>query len=98
MPVYLHDPSEDLDYTIDYSEELDAVGSPSDTIAASSFSIEGHGGSPAPSLDAQVDETDRTTVTVSNLELGEIYRLKNVTTTTQGRVLTRAVTIRCEHR
>lgn len=97
MSVKTQDPAEELDWTCDYSGELDSVGSPSDTISSSTFTIEG-GGSPSPTLEDQIDTADTTSINVKGLQWGQHYYLRNLTVTTQGRTLKRSQTIRCEHR
>ncbi len=93
----LQDPSERLDYTIDYRGELDQ-GSPSDVIADSSWSISPDGDSPGPELSAAAVGGTLVTVKVAGLAQGRVYRLTNRVTTQQGLTLERTVTIRCQNR
>ncbi|MHA7839861.1 MAG: phage fiber-tail adaptor protein [bacterium] len=96
-PYRVQDPAEELDWTCDYAAEMDSVGSPSDTISSSTFTIEG-GGSPAPVLEDQVNTADTTSINVKGMTLGEVYHLRNAVTTSQGRLLKRSTTIRCTDR
>lgn len=96
-PYRTQDPNETQDWTLDYQLEMDAVGSPSDAIASSTWTIEG-GGSPTPVLSGQVDTADTTTIFVSGVEFSEVYLLRNRVTTNNGRTYQRSITIRGEHR
>ncbi len=97
MPYRLIDPDEKLDYSCDWSTFLDDGGSPSDTIATSSWSIT-DAGSPAPVLSGQTNTTNSATTFVAGCTLGEVYRLSNKIVTAQGRTAERTITLRCEQR
>lgn len=99
MPYVLIDPQETLDYSCDWSIFLDDVGSPSDTIDTSQWSIFPQEGSPqAPDLSGALNSNGITTIKVTNALVGQVYRLSNKVVTAQGRTAERSVTLRCEQR
>ena len=100
MPYVLIDPQETLDYSCDWSLLLDDVGSPSDTIDTSTWSITPQLGSPqAPDLSGATEANGIATIKVTNAgPIGSVYRLSNKVVTAQGRTAERSVTLRCEHR
>ncbi len=93
----LHRQTEDLDYAIDWTAELDDQGSPSDTISSSIWDLVGpdDGSSPSPELhsDSINQATGQTITFVRNLQRG-VYRLRNYMTTTSNRVHQKEITIR----
>lgn len=100
MTVAYHGPGEDLDYSHDWSADLDAQGSPSDTIASSSWVLTGpdDGGSPSPSAHDASTTGNTVSVFVNNLQVGGVYELRNVMATAAGRQFEHAWTIRCGYR
>lgn len=99
MAYLLIDPQETLDYTCDWAPFLDEGGSPSDTISTSSWSIAPQDGSPqTPDLSGSTNTVSTATIKVTNAAIGQVYRLSNKITTTQGRTAERSITLRCENR
>jgi hypothetical protein len=98
VPYLLIDPQERLDYTFDWGPFLDEAGSPSDTIAASSwFVVPANAGSPSePVIESESNTVSTATVFLRNCEAGALYRLTNRVTTSSGRKAERSMTIRCE--
>ena len=98
MPYRLIDPGATLDFPCDWSDYLND-GSPSDSIVTSLWSITPQSGSPAlPALSGQSFAGALTTVFVSGVQRGQVYRLTNRITTAQGRTDERSVILRCEQR
>lgn len=98
MAVGYQRPQEDLDYSHDYSTELDSQGSPSDTIASVVWTFTQNpddGSSPSPEIHDPSVSGNVVTAWVRNLQPGNVYVLTNVTTTDAGRVLQHSWTIRC---
>lgn len=99
----LQDPAETATYPIDWNTKLDSLGSPSETISASSWRIEPSSvGSPSgeESVTAQLVGGDNiTSCKLSGLDpqVG-VYRLINTVMTTQGHIWEQAITIRCQNR
>ena len=83
MTVALQGPGEDLDYSHDWSADLDDQGSPSDTISASTWALEGpdDGSSPSPSAHDASTSGNVVTVFVNNLQVDSVYTLRNTMTT-----------------
>jgi len=101
MPYVLQDPAEELDYPVDWSEVLDDVGSPSDTIATSAWRIEPEqAGSPsAETISSETITSNVTNCLVSGLDPAvKLYHLINTITTAEGRIFERSQTIRCQNR
>ncbi len=99
MAYLLIDPQETLDYTCDWGPFLDEGGSPSDVISNSSWSIAPQIGSPlSPDLSGSTQTLSTATIKVTNATLGQVYRLSNKITTSQGRTAERSITKRCENR
>ena len=99
MPYVLIDPQETLDYSCDWSLLLDDVGSPSDTIDTSTWSIKPQEGSPqSPDLSGADIVDQITTIKATNGTVGQVYRLSNKIVTAQGRTAQRSVTLRCDPR
>lgn len=101
MSCYLLiDPQENLDYPFDWGPFLDEMGSPSDSILTSDFSISPmNDGSPSePVLSGKVTTVDISTILVSNCLVGKLYRLSNLIRTAQGRTAQRTIVLRCEER
>lgn len=100
MSVALHGPGEDLDYSHDWTADLDDGGSPSDTISTSSWSLTGpdDGSSPTPSTHSATIAGGTVTAWVRDLQLGGVYELRNVMTTGAGRQFQHAWVIRCGYR
>lgn len=89
----LHDPSETLDYTQDWSDWM-ATG---DQLAQSLWSVRPADG--AVVSNATFDAGAHTsTVMLSNLTRSQVYQLSNTIVTTQGRTAERSFTIRCDER
>lgn len=100
MAVAIQGPQADLDYSHDYANELDATGSPNDNISSATWSLEqspDDGSSPSPVVHSDSISGSVVTAWVRNLQVGNVYVLKNVTTTTQGRVFEHSWTIRCAY-
>ncbi len=100
MPYLLIDPQETLDYSFDWSQFLDEVGSPGDTINASFWAVTplGSGSPTEPILSNQSNTATTATVFVSNCAAGGVYQLTNTVTTAQGRTAERSIALRCEQR
>ncbi len=99
MPYLPIDPGETLDYSCDWSAFLDDGGSPSDTIATSSWTITPLEASPViPTLASESNTVNTTTVFVSNAVYGQVYQLTNRIVTAQGRTAERSIACRCEQR
>ncbi len=98
MPYLAIDPEERLDYTLDWSAFLDEAGSPSDTIASSSWSVlPASVGSPTqPLLSGETNTAATATCFVANCTVGEVYRLTNRIVSAAGRTAERSLTLRCE--
>ena len=98
MAYLLIGPDETLDFSFDWTNELES-GSPHDTIAASDWSITPQAGSPlTPTLIDREHIAAVSLVAVSDAVLGTIYRLTNRVTTAQGLIFERSITVRCENR
>ena len=93
MAYLLIGPGETLNFTCEWSNELEAA-SPSDSIANSAWAISPSG----PSLSDAVVSDTRTTINVSNCTVGRVYRLTNTVETTQGLTAERSISVRCEKR
>ena len=89
----LQAPGETLDYSVDWTNELNGAG---DTIITSTWSISPSGAGLVLSGAKVVGQTASTKV--AGLTFGGIYRLTNVCQTDQGLVLERSLTIRCHKR
>ena len=99
MSYRLIDPQDTTDWTCDWSVFLDDVGSPSDVISTSSWSITPQVGSPqAPDLSNSRISGAKTTIDVTGAVLGQVYRLSNTITTVQGRTKDESFTLRCDHK
>ncbi len=99
MPYLPIDPGETLDYTCDWSAFLDDGGSPSDSIATSSWTITPQEASPViPTLAGEINTVNTATVFVSNAVYGQVYQLTNRIVTAGGRTAERSITLQCEHR
>ena len=91
-------PGESLDYSNDWTNELQS-GSPEDGIASSEWAVTPQSGSPAaPALTNLAHADGVASVKISGTVLGEVYRLINTVTTTQGLTLKRTIVLRCGNR
>jgi hypothetical protein len=99
MAYLLIGPGETLDYSVDWTGELDA-GSPSDAITASSWSVtpQDEASPERPSLSGDSTSGAITAVRLADCTGGAIYRLTNRVETALGLILERSITIRCENR
>lgn len=98
MAYLLIGPGETLDYSCDWTSELEA-GSPSDSIATSAWRIAPEEGSPpTPTLSDLAHADTLASVKLADGTAGAVYRLTNSITTAQGLTLERSITIRCETR
>ena len=98
MAYLLIGPGETLDFSFDWTNELES-GSPHDTIGSSDWSIAPRHGSPStPSLVDREHIGAISAVTVADAMVGTIYRLTNRVTTAQGLIFERSITVRCENR
>ncbi len=99
MPYLLIDPSETLDYTCDWSDMLDDVGSPSDTISSSTWAVTPQEGSPQqPDIKSSTNTATTTTIFLYNCVRGGVYQVTNTIVTGQGRTHERSITVRCANR
>ena len=100
MPYRMQDPQAAPDYSYDWSDFLDEGGSPSDTLATSVWSIEPtNDGSPTePALSGDTTNVNVTSVFVTGIQRGQVYRLTNTVTTAMGRRDEWSITIRGEQR
>ncbi len=90
--LFTKDPQEVVDYTIDWSDFTDAVGSPQDVISSSTWTM------PDTSPQELVQDSnsflnDSATIFVSAGLTGEVYVVKNQIVTTQGRTHERVIYI-----
>jgi len=90
-------PGEVLDYTCDWDNFLEETGSPSDTIASSSWEIE-PGGSPGLEVQSDSFTVSTSTVWVAGGIAAEVYRLINTVVTAVGRTGKRSITLICAPR
>ena len=96
MAYELIGPGETRGFGYDWTVELES-GSPSDSIASSDWRVASQASSPtAPTLNGKSHANTVASVKLSDCTAGEIYRLTNSITTTQGLTLERSITIRCE--
>jgi hypothetical protein len=100
VSVALQGPGEDLDYSHDWSPDLDDQGSPSDTISSATWTLEGpdDGGSPSPQTHTPTTSGNVVSAWVSDLQLGGVYRLRHVMTSDAGRRFEHDWVIRCGYR
>lgn len=89
---------EKLDYSFDWQNEADDLGSPSDTISTSDWAVEPQEvGSPeGPTLSGAAFSGFVTTVDISEVTAGHVYRLTNTVTWASGIVARKTVVLRCE--
>lgn len=90
--LFTKDPQEIIDFTIDWSDFTDEIGSPQDTISTSTWEL--------PSLspteleqDTNSYTNDTATILVSGGVAGEVYQVKNTITTGGGRTHERIIYI-----
>ncbi len=96
MPLELIRPGEKQDYTCDWATFLAGTGSPTDTIASTSWTISPQEGSPIqPILSDESNTATTATIWVDDCVWGEIYTLTNTITTAAGREHVRKITLRC---
>ena len=95
MPHEIQRPGSKLDYTCNWETWLGDAGSPSDTISSSTWSVSPDDGSPSPVISDESIAGDTTTAWLSELEEGNVYRLRNHVTSAQGREVDRDFTVRC---
>ena len=95
MPHETQRPGTKLDYTCDWGTWLADAGSPSDTITGSTWEVSPDDGSPAPVISDLSIVGDFATAWLSELEEGNVYRLRNRVVSAQGRSVSRTFTIRC---
>lgn len=87
----LQDPSASIDHPIDWEDWLQ----PGEVVYGADFSITPDDSPTLLSTDSPYFSDTTTSVTVSNLTVGQIYRLSHTITTSAGRIDTRSLTIRC---
>jgi hypothetical protein len=93
MAFFLIDPDEKLDYTVDFTDWLDAgvtiPGTPTWSITPT-----------GPTLSDQADATPTSTIFVGGCTLGQVYRLscKAVTDASVPQTVERTITLRCEQK
>lgn len=87
----LQDPSESLDHPIDWSDWLET----DETISSVTGSISPNTGV---TIGDFTESNTASTVTVSGLTHGQVYRLVHTITTNASRTATRSLTIRCGKR
>lgn len=92
MSVRLQDPGETRTYSNEWAADLSTENSPAETVDTRQWTIDPDA---SPSL---LEDAAAETVTVSDLDAGTVYRLTEQVTTTEGRVLEKAIIIRCEER
>lgn len=101
MSVALQSPLESLDYSHDYSEDLDASGSPSDTISSVAWTWlqnPDDGSSPSPEIYDETTSGSIATAWVRNLQVGSVYVLAHTMITAAGRTFSHEWVIRCGYR
>lgn len=99
MPYKLLDPNEDADYVCDWNLYLDDAGSPSDTIASSSWIVLPQSESPQrPDLHGTFNSGGITAIFINEGIEGQTYRLTNRIVTAQGRTADRSFTLLCRSR
>lgn len=99
MSIYVVDPGELIDFTIDWDDDGTGgddvlnTGSPAETISTSTWSLD-----PENSGEASLQSSSKTDTTATTFldgaVLGDLYRLKNTITTSEGRTLTRSVLVK----
>jgi len=99
MTVLLHDPDNTLDYTIDWTTYLAAIGS-GVTISSVAWAITPNdGASPsAPLLSGASETTLLATIKVSGVTAGDNHRLTCTMTPSTGQPADRSIYIRGGHR
>lgn len=98
MSIYVVDPDESLDYSIDWDDDgALSTGSPAETVDTSVWAI-------TPDISGEADLSGATkgdtltTINLAGAQLGRLYRLKNTITTSEGRTLVRSVLVKVAHR
>lgn len=89
----IKDPDAVLDYTIDWSDYLQA----GETIASSTWNVMPASTSASFQIDSMSKTSDTATVRVTGGSVGHIYRLVNQVVTSSTRTDDRSLTLRVEH-
>lgn len=103
MAYRLIDPQADIRHAIDWTDFLEILGSPTDTIATSTWEItpidEASPERPSLSNAAIIGTNSNVTIVqVLGCTRGRVYRLTNTIITTFGETDQRSITLRCEDR
>ncbi|MFA5712419.1 hypothetical protein [Mycolicibacterium sp.] len=90
--LFIKDPSEVIDWTLDWDDEYLAAG---ETIQSSAWAVVPAGDI---TLSGGTFSDASTTITASGGTAGDTYRLENTVTTSGGRTAVRSVTVRVQDR
>lgn len=100
MGYRLIGPNDDKDFAFDYTDFLDEVGSPDDSIQTSTWRIVPDEGSPGAEIHdtsfEAVDGVHTTRAFIRGCTRGRVYLMLNEITTAVGRTCEKSITLVCE--